>query len=177
MPLNPRSTLHATAVHEAAHVAADLALGLGCEDAHIIPDGSGLRGEATTSAAVERWDNPDQGFSDEKWRRVMVAIMAGYRAQARWTGRNYEQLSNGSTDEEKLLELMLRLDSRWIVDPKDGPVQTIPPAAFGRLLRRTDRLLDRHWPFILRVAERLVIQRRLRGDQALAMFRRWMLEG
>jgi hypothetical protein len=160
------------AYHEAAHAVLHVILGYDLEWVSIEPNvDTHSEGEtkgtilppAVTKERLARGDS----FTEEELVAIsdnVTNLLAGEVAEARLRGERYQ-----------LDPLAVRTrDEQWAI----GQVQSVCGSANGyaradrelaALIRRAEELLDRHWAFVERVAEGLIVKRRLTGEEVVSL--------
>lgn len=157
------SALRRTAVHEAGHALAAYVLGLECSKVSIVPDwDAGEAGHCTYPTdpleIMGQWDTTGVWHRTERsaQRASAIALLAGAAAEREVLGR----AGPGAADD--------RRRAGWLVDdltPAQGNVRH----TLARLERTAARLVHRHRAALARVADTLVAQRTLDGEQVRAL--------
>lgn len=160
------------AYHEAAHAGLHVILGYDLEWVSIEPNPeTQSEGEtkgtilppAVTKGRLARGD----AFTEEELAAIVdnvTNLVAGEVAEARRSGERY-----------RLDPLAVRTrDEQWAV----GQVQSVYGSAnayahadreLATLTKRAEELLERHWAFVERVAEALMVKGRLTGDEVVSL--------
>jgi hypothetical protein len=159
-----KTTLEATAYHEAGHAVVSFGVGRGVRRVTIIPDGDSLGHITNHGLPAFHPDYKTDGATRRRVEQCVMISLAGAIAEARFKGHR-RRLGDGA-DLAQVFDL-----ASYMVG------ETEELNAYVRWLwLRTRNLLEVHWPVVEHFAAELLARRHLTGREARAVWLAGLLE-
>jgi ATP-dependent Zn protease len=145
------------AYHEAGHIAVALLLGIGIDSASILPDKSGF---GRVRPFLFRY-NPTQRETKKEKRDMILHSLAGPIAHKKYNPE-MDPIS-GNFDIENVYKFFQEL----------GIPESIYEEHFNKNYKRTERIVNKKWDFVVKMAEALFEKKELEMDEIYRIYHKY----